>query len=119
MEEHQIEIFPLLWFSGWLLALLTLFWAALQVPLETRLVRWQTWFLTAGVVVAAFAVCVLANVALVLHDGHVDLTREKIYTPSPSAMGVVDELDRQVSITYFYHSRDPTGQRSRDILRVL
>jgi hypothetical protein len=119
MDEHQIEIVPLLWFGGWLLALFTLFGVALRVPLETRLTRWQSRLLTGGVVIAALAVCVLANVALVLHDGHVDLTREKIYTPSSAAMRVVDELDRNVSITYFYHSRDPAGQRSRDILRVL
>ena len=68
---------------------------------------------------AAVGICALANVALVLHDAHLDLTREKVYTPSAAAMRVVDELDREVSLTYFYHSQDPAGQRSRDILRVL
>ncbi len=119
MDEHELELVPLLWFAGWLLAVLTLFWAALKIPVDVRLVRWSRGLFTAAIVVAAVAVAVLANVALVLHDGHLDLTREKIYTPSAAATRVVDELDREVSVTYFYHSRDPAGQRSRDILRVL
>ena len=40
---------------------------------------------------------VLANVALRLHDAHIDLTREKIYTPSATAMTVVDELRTPVA----------------------
>ena len=119
MEEHHFEIVPLLWLAGWLLAVVMVFWAALKLPLETTLRRWLGWLYAGGVVVAAVGVCVLANVALVLQDGHLDLTHEKIYTPSTAAMRVVDELDRDVTITYFYHSRDPAGQRSRDILRVL
>src|SRR5262245_56783586 len=119
MEEHHFEIVPLLWLAGWLLAVVMVFWAALKLPLETTLELWVGWLYAGGVVLAAVGVCVLANVALVLQDGHLDLTREKIYTPSAAAMRVVDELDRDVTITYFYHSRDPAGQRSRDILRVL
>src|SRR5919109_1615082 len=119
MEEHQLEIVPLLWLLGWLLAVAVLFWTALRLPLETRLGPWQHRLYTAGVVVAAVAVCVLANVALVLHDSHIDLTRERVYTPSAAAMRVVDELDHDVTVTYFYHSQDPGGRRSRDILRVM
>ena len=51
-----------------------------------------------------------------LHDGHIDLTREKLYTPSAAAMKVVDGLGREVRVTYFYHSQDPAGRRTRDIL---
>jgi hypothetical protein len=119
MEEHHFEIVPLLWLVGWLVAVVMVFWAALKLPLETSLGRWAGGLYAGGVVVAAVGVCVLANVALVLQDGHLDLTHEKIYTPSAAAMRVVDELDRDVTITYFYHARDPAGQRSRDILRVL
>ena len=50
---------------------------------------------------------VLANVALHLNDTHIDLTREKVYTPSATAMEVVDELRTPVRITYFYRSQDP------------
>jgi hypothetical protein len=119
MEEHQFEIVPLFWLAGWLLAVVAVFWAALKLPLETRLGRWQGWLYAGGIAVAAIAACVLANIALHLHDGHIDLTREKIYTPSAAAMRVVDALDRDVTVTYFYHSRDPAAQRSRDILKVM
>jgi hypothetical protein len=119
MEDHGIVIVPLLWLVGWLLAVAALFWAALKIPLETRLGRWQSWLYTSAVVIAAVGVCTLANVALHLHDGHLDLTREKVYTPSVAAMRVVDELSREVKITYFYHSQDTAGQRARDLLRVM
>ncbi len=52
-------------------------------------------------------VWVLANVALHLNDTHIDVTREKVYTPSATAMAVVDELRTPVNITYFYRSDDP------------
>jgi hypothetical protein len=119
MEEHEIELIPLLWFVGWLVALVILFRLGLSIPLETRLGRWRSWLYVGGVTGAALGICVFANVALVLHDAHLDLTREKVYTPSAAAMRVVDELDREVSLTYFYHAQDPAGQRFRDILRVL
>jgi hypothetical protein len=119
MEGDQVEIVPVLWLLGWLVAVGALFWVALKLPLETRLGPWRSWGYTGGIVIGAIAVCALANVALVLHDGHLDLTREKIYTPSGAAMRVVDELKREVRLTYFYHSRDPAGQRTRDILRVM
>ena len=119
MDEHQIELQPLLWGIGWLAAVLLLFWIGLRLPLQTRLGRWQNWLYTGGVVVVGFALFALANVALTLHDGHVDLTREKIYTPSAAAMKVVDRLDREVRVMYFYHSLDPAGRRARDILALM
>src|ERR687886_898023 len=119
MDEHQIELEPLLWAAGWLAAMLALFWAGLRLPLQTRLGRWRNWLYTGGVVVAALGLCALANSALTLHDGHIDLTREKIYTPSAAAMRVVEGLDREVRVTYFYHSQDPVARRARDILEVM
>ena len=119
MEEHHFEIGPLLWFAGWLAAVVLVFWAGLRLPLETRLRSWRGGLYAAGVVVAAVGVFALANVALHLHDGHLDLTREKIYTPSAAALRVVDGLDRDVAVTYFYHSRDPAAKRSVDILKVM
>src|SRR5271166_4256619 len=119
MDEHQIELEPLLWGSGWLVAMLVLFWAGLRLPLQTRLGRWQNWLYASGVAAAAGGLCALANVALTLHDGHVDLTREKTYTPSAAAMRVVEGLGREVRVTYFYHSQDPAGRRARDILEVM
>ena len=54
-----------------------------------------------------------------LNDTHIDLTREKVYTPSTTAMAVVDELRTPVRITYFYRSDDPIGQRARNIMEVM
>src|SRR3954454_12773432 len=119
MDEHSIELEPLLWASGWLCAMLVLFWAGLRLPLQTRLGRSQNWLYNAGVVATRVGLCALANVALTLHDGHVDLTREKIYTPSAAAMRVVEGLGREVRVTYFYHSQDPAARRTRDILGVM
>ena len=72
-----------------------------------------------GCIAAGLGVWVLANVALHLNDTHIDLTREKVYTPSATAMAVVDELRTPVNITYFYRSEDPIGQRARNILEVM
>jgi hypothetical protein len=119
MDEHQIELQPLLWGVGWLAAVLVLFWAGLRLPLQTRLGQWSNWLYTGGVVVVGFAMFALANLALTLHDGHIDLTREKIYTPSAAAMKVVEGLGRDVRVTYFYHSQDPAGRRTRDILQLM
>jgi hypothetical protein len=85
----------LTWFLGWLLAVAVLFWGGLRLPLQTRLGRLGARLYTAGVMVAIFAVAVLANVALTLHDTHFDLTREfEFHTHFEGAAG---------------HSHDPAG----------
>jgi ABC-type uncharacterized transport system involved in gliding motility auxiliary subunit len=119
VEEHATDIVPLLWAVGWLFAVMALFWAALRLPVETRLGAWAARLYTAGVVLAAIGAAALANIALVLHDGYVDVTREKAYTPSEAAMRVVDALERPVTVTYFFHAQDPAGKRARDILEVM
>src|SRR6476646_10864798 len=100
-------------------ALAALFVAGLQLPLQTRLTRRKSFLYNAGVVLAAAIVVVLANVAMVLHDLHLDLTREKIFTPSSQAMAVVDHLQQPVRVTYFYNGQDATGRRMRDVLEVM
>ena len=119
MAEHALELGALLWAAGWLLAVIVLFVAGLRLPLETRLGGVSAWLYAAACVAAGLGVWVLANVALVLNDTHIDLTREKIYTPSADAMAVVDELRTPVSITYFYRSEDPVGRRAGEILEVM
>ncbi|MPZ33328.1 MAG: hypothetical protein GEV13_20440 [Rhodospirillales bacterium] len=119
MHEHAVELHALWWAAGWLVAVLLLFAAALRLPLATGLGGIGARLYAAGCVLAGLGVCVLANVALVLNDTHIDLTREKVYTPSASAMAVVDELRTPVRITYFYRSEDPVGQRARNILEVM
>jgi len=103
MEHAPIDLSALAWFAGWAVALGVLFFGGLQLPLQTRLTRGRAFLYNASVVVAAALVVVIANVAMVLHDLHVDLTREKVFTPSSQAMAVVERLQQPVRITYFYN----------------
>jgi hypothetical protein len=117
MGEHSLDLSNLLWFAGWLVAVTALFAAGLSIPLHARMRR--SWMFAIAVVAAAVAVTVLASVALVLHDNHIDLTREKVFTPSAQAMRVVDNLQQEVKLTYFYRSQDPAGRRTKDILEIM
>lgn len=119
MSEHELHVGELLWFVGWLAVVSLLFVAALRLPINTRLSGVLRWLYGAACVAAGIAVWVLANAALVLNDTHIDLTREKVYTPSAAAMAVVDELKSPVRITYFYRSQDPAGRRANGILQVM
>ena len=119
MHEHALELAALLWFAGWFLALVVLFAAGLRLPLAIGLSGVWARLYAVGCVAAGIGVWVLSNVAIVLNDTHIDLTREKIYTPSADAMAVVDELKTPVRITYFYRSDDPVGRRAADILAVM
>jgi hypothetical protein len=119
MHEHVVEFGALSWAAGWLAAVSVLFAIGVRLPLATGLGTIAARLYAAGCVVAGLGVWVLANVALHLNDTHIDLTREKVYTPSATAMAVVDELRTPVRITYFYRSEDPIGQRARNILEVM
>jgi ABC-type uncharacterized transport system involved in gliding motility auxiliary subunit len=119
MHEHAAELHALAWAAGWLVAVLILFVAGARLPLATGLGAIASRLYAVGCVAAGLGVWVLANVALHLNDTHIDLTREKVYTPSATAMAVVDELRTPVDITYFYRSEDPIGQRARNILEVM
>jgi hypothetical protein len=107
------------WFVAWLLAVGVLFWLGLGLPLQPRLRRWAALAYGAGIVVAALGLAALANVALVLHDAHFDLTRERVFTPSRQAEEVVDRLGRDVTLTYFYQAQDQQGRRAKDMVEVL
>jgi hypothetical protein len=78
------------WFVGWLVALAVLLAAGARLPLQApgqgvrsamiERLRGAAWQVL--VVVTALATAILANIALVLHDAQIDLTREKTFTPS-------------------------------------
>ena len=108
-----------LWFAGWLVAVAVLFALSLRLPLMPRLRRLPRLAYEGAIVVAAIGVAVLANVALVLHDVHFDLTREAVFTPSKQAETVVDRLHQDVKLTYFYQGQDQAGRRARDMIEVL
>jgi ABC-type uncharacterized transport system involved in gliding motility auxiliary subunit len=116
---HEVEVTDLMWFAGWLGAMVVLFWLALRLPLQTRLSRPGAQIYAGAVVVAIVAVAVLANFALSLHDTHIDLTREKVFTPSERALEVVDRISRPVKLTYFFQGQDPNGRRARDIVEAM
>jgi hypothetical protein len=115
----RLDAVNTLWFAGWLIALAVLFVLGLRLPLQPRLRRLPALGYVAVIVAATFGIAVLANVALVLHDAHFDLTREGVFTPSQQAENVVDRLRRDVKLTYFYQSQDQEGQRARDMVEVL
>jgi len=115
----HLDLVNTVWFAGWLVALAVLFAFGLRLPLQPRLGRLSGTAYTTGIVVATLGLGVLANVALVLHDAHFDLTREEIFTPSAQAANVVDHLRQDVKLTYFYQSQDQEGRRAKDMVEVL
>jgi hypothetical protein len=117
--ESPVAWSSLLWFLGWLAALALLAAVGLRLPLQLRVSRPWAVAYSAGVVLAAVAATVLANAALGGHDAHVDLTRERTFTPAPDAVAVVRSLDQDVSVTYFYHAADANGRRARALLEIL
>ena len=119
MEHHQLPLVNLIWFLGWLVAVAGLFAGALRLPLQTRLSALGARLYAGAVIVLIFAVAVLANFALSLHDAHLDLTREAVFTPSQQALEVVDRLERPVQLTYFFQGQDPNGRRAADIMQIM
>ena len=119
MDHQELPFVDLVWLLGWLVAVALLFACALRLPLQTRLGALASRAYAGAVVVLIFAVATLANVALSLHDAHLDLTREEVYTPSQQAMEVVDRLDQPVQLTYFYQGQDPNARRAADIMEIM
>ena len=116
--EH-LQLGNLVWFLGWLVAVAGLFAFALRLPLQTRLGALASRVYAGAVVVLIFAVAALADLALSLHDAHIDLTREEVFTPSAQALEVVDRLNRPVQLTYFYQGQDPNGRRAADMMEIM
>jgi len=115
----RLDVVNTIWFAGWLIAVVVLFALGARLPLMPRLRRFPRLLYTGAIVVATFGLAVLANVALVLHDVHFDLTREAVFTPSKQAETVVDRLHQDVKLTYFYQGQDQAGRRARDMIEVL
>jgi hypothetical protein len=115
----RLDVVNALWFGGWLVALAVLLGLGLRLPLQPRLRRLPALGYVIGIVVATLGLAALANVALVLHDAHFDLTREGVFTPAKQAENVVDRLSRDVKLTYFYQSQDQEGRRAKEMVEVL
>jgi hypothetical protein len=100
-----------------LAALSILFVAGLRIPVaETGWRRYLTWSLT---VLAASALTIGANVALYRHDVHLDVTREKAFTPSEEAQRVVEGLSTDVDLTYFYQKQNPAGRVAKTMVEIM
>lgn len=120
MADHSsIELLNLCWFLGWCIALLVLFGVGLRLPLQPTWSRAASVGYTVAVVVLAIALVVVANAALRKHDAHFDLTRERVFTPSRQALEVVDHLDQDVDLLYFYQAQDAQGKRLKELVEVL
>jgi hypothetical protein len=115
----RLDVINTVWFTGWLAALAVLFVLGLRLPLQPRLRRLPALGYVIGIVATTLGLAALANVALVLHDAHFDLTREGVFTPSKQAGDVVDRLRRDVKLTYFYQSQHQEGLRAKDMVEVL
>lgn len=119
MTHGALNADALLWFVGWLIAVAALLAVGWRLPLQTRWARTANMLYQVAVVAAGICVAVLANVAVMLHDVHIDLTQEKTYTPSDQAMKVIKELEQPVSLTYFLRAQDPGSQRLRTLLEQM
>src|SRR5438552_3462587 len=105
------------WFAGVVFALAVLFAAGLKVP--ARLAFASRVASAVLVAVATVAVTILANVALFRHDAHLDLTREKAFTPSVEAREVVRRLSERVEVVYFYQKQNQAARALGAMLRQL
>jgi ABC-type uncharacterized transport system len=106
-----------LWSVGCLAALLVLFAAALRVRVYGA--GWRRWALRLGVVGAALAATLAANVAVYRHDSHLDFTREEAFTPSREASDIVRGLTEPVQLVYFFQKENPAGRGTATMLDLL
>ncbi len=75
---HGEGAFPwpeLLWFVGWVAALVVLLVVGIRLPLQTRFRRVGSLVYNGAIVLGALAVVVLANIALARHESHFALPR--------------------------------------------
>ncbi|MCW5620324.1 MAG: Gldg family protein [Burkholderiales bacterium] len=108
-----------IWFGVWLLALLFLFAMGVRLPLQSSLSGWRARGYSIGIIVVALALMFVATAALITHDTHIDLTRERVFTPSERALQVADHLDRDVHLTWFYQAEDQNGGRVKEIVELM
>ena len=117
--EHAVDFHALGWAAGWLVAVVLLFRGGLRVRLTTGGGAWRRRVHALLMLVAGVAAAVLAVTALTLHDTHIDLTRERAYTPSAQALAVASALSRPVKVTYYYQGTDPNARRALDMLELM
>ena len=113
----SVDSLNALGFAVVLAALTLLFAAGLRIPAaQAGWRRYLGWSLT---LLAASALVVAANVAFYRHDVHLDVTREKAFTPSTEARRVVEGLSSDVDLTYFYQKQNPAGQVAKTMVEIM
>ncbi len=111
------ELLDLLWFLLVLGALAILFIAGIRVPPGPPGARRQ--LVRLGLIGGAAAFTILANVAIYKHDAHVDLTRERAFTPAPETLAVVRALTQDVDLVYFYQNQSPAGRAAKEMVEII
>jgi ABC-2 type transport system permease protein len=107
-----------LFFAAWCIAVLLIFLLALRLPPRFGSTGSRGMLGNIMLSAAAVAVALLANLAVYRHDLHVDLSREGINTPPPQLQSVVQALQSDVSLTYFYNASDGNALAAKALLTV-
>jgi hypothetical protein len=105
------------WFAVVMAALVLLFAAGVRLPVARA--GWRRRLARGGVVVAAAALVLAANIALYRHDVHFDVTRSHAFTPSPEAQRVIRGLNTDVELTYFYQKQNPAGRAAKRMVELM
>jgi hypothetical protein len=106
-----------LYFGAWCAAMLLIFSLGLRLPLQLRGRAARA--AGPGIVAAAVVLTVLANIALYRHDAHFDATASGRFTPPPELETIVDSLQHDVVLTYFYNSKDDYAYTAKQVLAVV
>jgi hypothetical protein len=117
MSGEESDWLGALWFVATVAALVVLFAAALRVRVYGS--GWRRWALRFGLIGGALAATLAANVAIYRHDAHLDVTRERAFTPSREAEDVVRSLQEPVDIVYFYQKDNPAGRSAVTMLELM
>ncbi len=106
-----------LYFGAWCAALLLIFALAIRIPLYLRMPASGLW--NAGIVIAAFGIVLLANIALYRHDTHFDVTLSGRFTAPPELEAVARSLKTDVHLTYFYNEQDDDARTAKEVLAAI
>jgi gliding motility-associatede transport system auxiliary component len=117
-DPWQARIGELWLFLGWFAAAIVLFGLALLLP--RRLARSSATgvVLSILVVVGAIAVTAVGNVAILRHDAHLDFSRDAANSPPPQLQTVLDGLNTDVTLFFFYNAADASAYKAKELLTV-
>jgi hypothetical protein len=106
-----------LYFGAWCAAMALTFSLGLRLPLylRGRLAR----VANPGIAAIAFALTLLANIALYRHDAHFDATVSGRFTPPPELVTIANSLQHDVVLTYFYNNKDDDAYAAKQVLAVV